>query len=657
MANEWSNKKTHSRSSCSVGDLTFTTNLEYGGQPNAEPGATKLGAETERCTLRFSAGVTVDKMKADFYKAVGSSKLHISRLDSVLGLKVDGQVHPLDIEWKKFVSSHPSVLEVLVTSDCVDLVLLSKRDLDMMRTQALQAERMDQCTSSSAKQVLCAPPGTNTTVYTNIRDISLLPTDQSSSPPRLRRHSTNSDSSYVISAGRALNSTLGSPSAAVPPISIPPPIIGNAQTSQHDGSGTETKGAENVLELQTTEVLVPPPAASKLGTPSKVHAYPPSPSPSRSPRRASQNPTSGTVDHKAVAVEDTLQPTSVVSPRNSPTQMAQLSPRDISSELTLHLSPRESGLQQSPRNSESQLSPRDTVLSPRDSAALSPRKMSAARDRLMFWKHKEAESKVAVDPGLTQLNQPQPTGHILCQQCTSLGDLVLHHPAFRILDGDASDLLSSSVSLGDPLSREPWYKDFFTKDHVHFFGKCEEGEFIASLLYDEETKTMRLIFRTKKNDYKVFLDCSVLKSTPSVLKLKKWAQLIKTVNLPTIKKCKAQNKPGLQIAALNSRLRHFEDSQIQQNNCFRIGVIYCRFGQTSEAEILNNEKGSEQFQQFLDTVGTRIELQGWGRYRAGLDIHNNETGIHSVFTEFQGVQIMFHVSTLLPHKKIDPQQG
>ncbi len=42
-------------------------------------------------------------------------------------------------------------------------------------------------------------------------------------------------------------------------------------------------------------------------------------------------------------------------------------------------------------------------------------------------------------------------------------------------------------------------------------------------------------------------------------------------------------------------------------------------------------------------------------YRGGLDVNNNQTGVHSVYTEFKDRKIMFHVSTLLPHDHGDTQ--
>ena len=93
------------------------------------------------------------------------------------------------------------------------------------------------------------------------------------------------------------------------------------------------------------------------------------------------------------------------------------------------------------------------------------------------------------------------------------------------------------------------------------------------------------------------------------------------------------------------------------------------------------EFGSPAFEEFLDFLGDRVELEGWDKYRAGLDVTSTfislingffynfffnlyclfieidrSTGEHSIFLEFNNNQIMFHVATLLPFNPLDKQQ-
>lgn len=86
--------------------------------------------------------------------------------------------------------------------------------------------------------------------------------------------------------------------------------------------------------------------------------------------------------------------------------------------------------------------------------------------------------------------------------------------------------------------------------------------------------------------------------------------------------------------------------------------------------------GSAEFEQFLDLLGDRIELEGWENFKGGLDTKSthvgllknftfesllfsttdNSTGKQSLYTVFQGHEVMFHVSTLLPYHAENKQQ-
>ncbi|VDD81422.1 unnamed protein product [Mesocestoides corti] len=87
------------------------------------------------------------------------------------------------------------------------------------------------------------------------------------------------------------------------------------------------------------------------------------------------------------------------------------------------------------------------------------------------------------------------------------------------------------------------------------------------------------------------------------------------------------------------------------------GVLYCMDGQTSDEEMYNNENGSPQYQAFLRLLGDRITLKNWDRFKGGLDTKTETTGIESVYTIYEGHEIMFHVSTLLPISTDNRQQA
>lgn len=47
---------------------------------------------------------------------------------------------------------------------------------------------------------------------------------------------------------------------------------------------------------------------------------------------------------------------------------------------------------------------------------------------------------------------------------------------------------------------------------------------------------------------------------------------------------------------------------------------------------------------------------GFDKYKGGLDTVHDLTGLYSVYAHWRNIEIMFHVSTLLPYEKHDPQK-
>jgi hypothetical protein len=51
----------------------------------------------------------------------------------------------------------------------------------------------------------------------------------------------------------------------------------------------------------------------------------------------------------------------------------------------------------------------------------------------------------------------------------------------------------------------------------------------------------------------------------------------------------------------------------------QFGVLYCRTGQTDEDSWYSNSS-SPEFEEFLQYLGEKVKLQGFTRYRGGLDV-------------------------------------
>ena len=109
----------------------------------------------------------------------------------------------------------------------------------------------------------------------------------------------------------------------------------------------------------------------------------------------------------------------------------------------------------------------------------------------------------------------------------------------------------------------------------------------------------------------------------------------------------------------------------------KVGVIYVKEGQYTEEEILDNNEHSDNLNEFLTILGDKVRLKGFDKYKGGLDTVHDLTGYNSVYTHWRGryfsylmlsfinikfhyndkgIEIMFHVSTLLPYEKSDPQK-
>lgn len=89
---------------------------------------------------------------------------------------------------------------------------------------------------------------------------------------------------------------------------------------------------------------------------------------------------------------------------------------------------------------------------------------------------------------------------------------------------------------------------------------------------------------------------------------------------------------------------------------FKFGIIYQRLRQTTEEQLFGNTEHSPAMEEFLNMLGDRVKLKEFKGFRGGLDTQFGQTGDESVYTQFHGYEVMFHVSTLLPYTEGDPQQ-
>ncbi|XP_059395230.1 signal-induced proliferation-associated 1-like protein 2 isoform X2 [Carassius carassius] len=206
-----------------------------------------------------------------------------------------------------------------------------------------------------------------------------------------------------------------------------------------------------------------------------------------------------------------------------------------------------------------------------------------------------------------------------------------------------------------------YHKYFYMKDHQNFFGMDERLGPVAVSFRREEKEgssgsqyNYRIIFRTTElktlrgSILEESVPSAARHTTPRGLSPKRLLEFI----LPDL------NLHCLRLASTSPKVRDTLLKLDEQGLNFqhKVGIMYCRAGQSTEEDMYNNESAGPEFDEFLDLLGERVRLKGWEKYRAQLDTKTDSTGTHSLYTRYQDYEIMFHVSTMLPYTANNTQQ-
>ncbi|PNJ06846.1 SIPA1L3 isoform 3 [Pongo abelii] len=209
-----------------------------------------------------------------------------------------------------------------------------------------------------------------------------------------------------------------------------------------------------------------------------------------------------------------------------------------------------------------------------------------------------------------------------------------------------------------------YYQDYFVgKEHANYFGVDEKLGPVAVSIKREKLEDhkehgpqyqYRIIFRTREL---ITLRGSILEdATPTATKhgtgrglpLKDALEyVIPELNIHCLRLALSTPKVTEQLLKLD-----------EQGLCrkHKVGILYCKAGQSSEEEMYNNEEAGPAFEEFLSLIGEKVCLKGFTKYAAQLDVKTDSTGTHSLYTTYQDYEIMFHVSTLLPYTPNNRQQ-
>ncbi|KAK6304388.1 hypothetical protein J4Q44_G00249740 [Coregonus suidteri] len=249
----------------------------------------------------------------------------------------------------------------------------------------------------------------------------------------------------------------------------------------------------------------------------------------------------------------------------------------------------------------------------------------------------------------------------LSSHCTNAGVAVLEGPkdSPSALSDRGKHYIVEHVDLGAYYYR----KFFYLREHWNYFGMDEAlGPVAVSVRREkqEEQKehgqqyNYRVIFRTSElttlrgSILEDAVPSSSKHGTTRGLPLKEVLEhLLPELDVPCLRLALNTPKVTEQLMKLDEQGLSFQ---------VKVGVMYCRAGQSSEEEMYNNEKAGPALEEFLQLLGERVRLQGFTKYRAQLDTKTDSTGTHSLYTAYRDYEIMFHVSTLLPYTPNNKQQ-
>ncbi|XP_055375677.1 rap1 GTPase-activating protein 1-like isoform X2 [Condylostylus longicornis] len=192
------------------------------------------------------------------------------------------------------------------------------------------------------------------------------------------------------------------------------------------------------------------------------------------------------------------------------------------------------------------------------------------------------------------------------------------------------------------------YRRFYmTRDHSNLVGHDDNlGPVLLSIKNENvaNQEHIRILLRLRTGTMHEIIPASCLIPNPSPIKM---ARLLND-------QINVDNFMPVICPKASQLIASYDEHVIVTN--FKFGVLYQRYGQTTEEELFSNNNASSAFDEFLDCLGQRIKLKEHKGYRGGLDTQNGHTGESAIYEIYKEREIMFHVSTMLPYSEGDSQQ-
>lgn len=202
---------------------------------------------------------------------------------------------------------------------------------------------------------------------------------------------------------------------------------------------------------------------------------------------------------------------------------------------------------------------------------------------------------------------------------------------------------------------------FYGREHQNWFGHSESyGPLAISIRKEQSLSSSKSNSQEIKHHYRIIIRTSEL----AVLRGSVYEDCIPNLTNRTSTKevleyllAKSDiplNKLKLGTPNADAQLLKLDEHKLTKN--YKVGILYCKAGQSTEEEFYNNEHSGPLFDEFLSCIGENVRLLGFDKYRGGLDVKSDSTGLYSVYTTYNDCEIMFHVSTMLPYSANNRQQ-
>eukprot|EP00009_Paramoeba_aestuarina_P010734 CAMPEP_0201541038 /NCGR_PEP_ID=MMETSP0161_2-20130828/71265_1 /ASSEMBLY_ACC=CAM_ASM_000251 /TAXON_ID=180227 /ORGANISM="Neoparamoeba aestuarina, Strain SoJaBio B1-5/56/2" /LENGTH=849 /DNA_ID=CAMNT_0047948545 /DNA_START=117 /DNA_END=2664 /DNA_ORIENTATION=- len=196
------------------------------------------------------------------------------------------------------------------------------------------------------------------------------------------------------------------------------------------------------------------------------------------------------------------------------------------------------------------------------------------------------------------------------------------------------------------LVSSPYASFFYNKGHDNYWSESEGCPLFISVEKPAEkqecSKSLKLLVRADQGDVR----SRTLSSNP-----KEISKVLANIR-PNLSGLKL--KKIVTDAAVQKLLLDFE-THTELPRKMKFGVLCIHRGQEIDDEFFANTSGSRYYDEFLEFLGEKIKLKGWEKYRGGLDVRGDTTGEYGLYTSYSDVEIMFHVSTMLPFDVADTQ--